>query len=182
MPASFVRRVAKLEDQAATAKTLAQRVAEFVQPTIEDLGFALVRVEFLGLKNPRVQIMVERADERAMTVDDCASVSRGVSAVLDVEDIIPGAYTLEVSSPGIDRPLVSLADYQRFAGFEAKVEMARPLEGRRRFRGRLLGADGEVISLETPEGAVALPFADIHRAKLILTDELIRAHQGKNMS
>lgn len=182
MPASFVRRVAKLEDQAATAKTLAQRVAEFVQPTIEDLGFALVRVEFLGLKNPRVQIMVERADQQAMTVDDCALVSRGVSAVLDVEDIIPGAYTLEVSSPGIDRPLVSLADFERFAGFEAKVEMARPLEGRRRFRGRLLGAAGEVVSLEMPEGTIALPFADIHRAKLILTDELIRAHQGKNAS
>jgi ribosome maturation factor RimP len=78
--------------------------------------------------------------------------------------------------------LVSLADYERFAGFEAKVEMARPLEGRRRFRGRLLGAAEDVISLETPEGTVALPFADIHRAKLILTDELIRAHQGKNMS
>lgn len=174
--------MAKLEDQAATAKTLAQRVAEYVQPTIEDLGFAMVRVEFLGLKNPRVQIMVERVDQQGMTVDDCALVSRAVSALLDVEDVIPGAYTLEVSSPGIDRPLVSLADYQRFAGFEAKVELSRPLEGRRRFRGLLKGASGDAVSLETPEGTVALPFADIHRAKLILTDELIRAHQGKTMS
>lgn len=174
--------MAKLEDQAATAKTLAQRVAEYVQPTIEDLGFAMVRVEFLGLKNPRVQIMVERVDQQGMTVDDCALVSRAVSALLDVEDVIPGAYTLEVSSPGIDRPLVSLADYERFAGFEAKVELSRPLEGRRRFRGLLKGAAGDAVSLETPEGTVALPFADIHRAKLILTDELIRAHQGKTMS
>ncbi|HRK95636.1 MAG TPA: ribosome maturation factor RimP [Rhodospirillales bacterium] len=174
--------MAKLEDQAATAKTLAQRVAEYVQPTIEDLGFAMVRVEFLGLKNPRVQIMVERVDQQGMTVDDCALVSRAVSALLDVEDVIPGAYTLEVSSPGIDRPLVSLDDYQRFAGFEAKVELSRPLEGRRRFRGLLKGASGDAVSLETPEGTVALPFADIHRAKLILTDELIRAHQGKTMS
>jgi ribosome maturation factor RimP len=171
--------MAKLEDQTATARTLAQRVAEFVQPTIEDLGFATVRVEFLGLKSPRVQIMVERVDQKAMTVDDCALVSRAVSALLDVEDLIPGAYTLEVSSPGIDRPLVSLADYERFAGFEAKVELARPLEGRRRFRGRLRGAAGDMVSLEMPDGMVELPFADIHRAKLILTDELVRAHQGK---
>lgn len=180
MPASFVRRIAKLEVQ-ATAKTLAQRVAECVQPTIEDLGFAMVRVELLGLKSPRVQIMVERVDQQAMSVDDCALVSREISALLDVEDIIPGTYTLEVSSPGIDRPLVSLGDYDRYAGFEAKVELARPLEGRRRFRGRLLGAAGDVVSLELPEGTVELPFADIHRAKLILTDELIRAHQGKSM-
>lgn len=182
MPASFVRRKAKLEDQAATARTLAQRVAEYVQPTIEDLGFALVRVELLGLKSPRVQIMVERVDQQAMTVDDCALVSRAVSAVLDVEDVIPGAHTLEVSSPGIDRPLVAIADYDRFAGFEARVELARPLDGRRRFRGRLRGAAGDMVSLEMPEGTVELPFADIHRAKLILTDELIRAHQGKTMS
>ncbi|HSO42613.1 MAG TPA: ribosome maturation factor RimP, partial [Rhodospirillales bacterium] len=84
--------MANLEDQAATAKTLANRVAEFVQPTIEDLGFALVRVELLGLKSPRVQIMVERVDQQAMTVDDCALVSRAVSALLDVEDVVPGAY------------------------------------------------------------------------------------------
>ena len=174
--------MARLEDQAATAKTLAQRVAEYVQPTIDDQGFAMVRVEFLGLKNPRVQIMVERVDQQAMTVDDCAMVSRAVSALLDVEDVIPGAYTLEVSSPGIDRPLVNLADYERFAGFEAKVELSRPLEGRRRFRGRLKGAAGDTVSLEVPEGTIALPFADIHRAKLILTDELIRAHQGQTMS
>lgn len=182
MPASFVRRMAKLQDQAATAKTLAQRVAEYVQPTIEDLGFALVRVEFLGLKSPRVQIMVERRDGQAMNVDDCALISRAVSAHLDVEDVIPGAYTLEVSSPGIDRPLVAIADYDRFAGFEARIEMARPLDGRRRFRGRLRGAVGDMVSLEMPEGTVKLAFADIHRAKLILTDELIRAHQGKTMS
>lgn len=163
-------------------KTLAQRVAECVQPTIEDLGFALVRIEFLGLKSPRVQIMVERIDQQGMTVDHCALVSRAVSAVLDVEDLIPGAYTLEVSSPGIDRPLVSLADYDRFTGFEAKVELSRPLEGRRRFRGRLLGTAGDVVSLEMPEGTVELPFADIHRAKLILTDELIQAHQDKTIS
>lgn len=170
----------KLEENAATTNALVQRVAELLRPTIEDLGFETVRVEFLGLKNPRVQIMVERVDNTAMTVDDCAKISRAISAVLDVEDIIPGSYALEVSSPGIDRPLVRLADFDRFAGFEAKVELARPREGRRRFRGRLLGTEGETVRLEMAEGAVAFAFTDIHRAKLILTDELIDAVTGTN--
>lgn len=150
-----------------------------VEPTIADLGFNTVRVEFLGLKSPRVQIMVERRDEGTLTLDDCAAVSRAVSALLDVEDLVPGAYTLEVSSPGIDRPLVRLNDFDRFAGFEAKVELARPLDGRRRFRGRLRGTDGELVRLESSDGAVAVPYADIHRAKLVLTDELIQASKGK---
>ncbi len=163
----------KLEENAATANALVLRVAELLRPTIEDLGFETVRVEFLGLRNPRVQVMVERVDNAAMTVDDCALVSRSISAILDVEDIIPGSYALEVSSPGIDRPLVRLADFDRFAGFEAKIELAKPREGRRRFRGRLLGTEGEKVRLDMPEGAVVFPFMDIHRAKLVLTDELI---------
>ncbi len=178
-PASFVKETTKLEGTAATATTLARRIADFVGPTITDLGFDTVRVEFLGLKSPRVQIMVERVDGSTVTLDDCARVSRAVSALLDVEDLIPGAYTLEVSSPGIDRPLVRLHDFERFAGFEAKVELARPLEGRRRYRGRLLGTESEMVRLDSPDGTVALPYVDIHRAKLVLTDELIRAFKGK---
>lgn len=171
--------MAELEAKSATAPTLAQRVASLVQPTIADLGFETVRIEVLGQKSPRLQIMVERADEGTVTLDDCAMVSRALSALLDVEDVFPGAFTLEVSSPGIDRPLVRLQDFDRFAGFEAKVELARPLEGRRRFRGMLRGCDGDLVRLDTADGAVAVPFVDIHRAKLILTDDLIRAHTGR---
>lgn len=167
--------MAKLEANAATANALVQRVAELLRPAIEDLGFDLVRVEFLGLRSPRVQVMVERLDGVGMTVDDCAMVSRAISAILDVEDVVPGSYALEVSSPGIDRPLVRLGDFDRFAGFEAKVELVAPREGRRRFRGRLLGTEGELVRLDLAEGTVDLPFADIHRAKLVLTDELMEA-------
>jgi ribosome maturation factor RimP len=119
--------------------------------------------------------MVERRDERAMTVDDCAEVSRAISAVLDVEDPIAGAHVLEVSSPGIDRPLVRLADFERFAGFEAKIETERPVAERRRFTGRLLGTAVDRVRLRTDVGDVELPHAEIVRAKLLLTDELIAA-------
>jgi ribosome maturation factor RimP len=154
---------------------LADRIAELVRPTIEALGYALVRVEVMGRDRLRLQIMAERLDEQAMTVDDCAWISQGVSAVLDVEDPIASTYTLEVSSPGIDRPLVTLADYVRFAGFEARIETARPIDGRRRFRGRLLGADDGTVRLAVEGAAVELPFADIQRGKLVLTDELLAA-------
>lgn len=154
---------------------LAYRIAELVRPTIEALGYALVRVQVMGRDRLRLQIMAERLDEQGMTVDDCAWISQGVSAVLDVEDPIASTYTLEVSSPGIDRPLVTLADYVRFAGFEARIETARPIDGRRRFRGRLLGADDGTVRLAVEGAAVDLPFADIQRGKLVLTDELLAA-------
>ena len=154
---------------------MADRIAELVRPTITALGYALVRVQVMGRDRLRLQIMAERSDEQAMTVDDCASISHAVSAMLDVEDPIASTYTLEVSSPGIDRPLVALADYVRFAGFEARIETARPIDGRRRFRGRLLGTDGETVRLAVEGAAVDVPFADIQRGKLVLTDELLAA-------
>ena len=119
--------------------------------------------------------MVERTDGKGMTVDDCAGVSRTIEAILDVADPIAGTYILEVSSPGIDRPLTRLQDFDRFAGFDGRVEMRMPIEGRRRFRGRLLGRDGELVRLVTESGEVALPFSDQAKAKLVLTDELIAA-------
>jgi ribosome maturation factor RimP len=142
---------------------------------VEAMGYAIVRIMVLGQKRPRLQIMVERRDERAMTVDDCAEVSRAISAVLDVEDPIAGAHVLEVSSPGIDRPLVRLADFERFTGFEAKIETERPVAERRRFTGRLLGTAVDRVRLRTDVGDVELPHAEIVRAKLLLTDELIAA-------
>jgi ribosome maturation factor RimP len=110
-----------------------------------------------------------------MTVEDCAEISRTASALLDVADPIEAAYTLEVSSPGIDRPLVRREDFQRFAGFEAKLELSEPVEGRRRFRGRVIGIEGDEVRLLVGTATLALPFAAIARAKLVLTDELIRA-------
>ncbi len=151
------------------------RIEELIAPTIGDMGFRVVRVLLSGKQRPRLQIMVEGADGGSFTVDDCATVSRAVSALLDVEDPINSAYTLEVSSPGIDRPLVRREDFERFTGFEAKVEINRPIDGRRRFKGRLLGLDGEVVRVLTDGGAVELPHSDILKAKLILTDELLQA-------
>lgn len=155
---------------------LADRIGVMVRPTMESLGYWLVRVQVAGRHRPRLQIMAERADGQPMLLDDCTALSHAISALLDVEDPIASAYTLEVSSPGIDRPLVKLDDYDRFAGFEARIELARPIEGRRRYRGRLLGTvDGDVLM--TADGTeVRLPFADIQRAKLVLTDDLLAAH------
>ena len=152
---------------------LAGRVEALIGPTVEAMGFLLVRVQILGRNRPRLQIMAERMDGESMLVDDCAAISRAVSAVLDVEDPIAGAYTLEVSSPGIDRPLVRLADFDRFAGFVAKVEMDLAVDGRRRFQGRLLGTEGDAVRLRMEDSEVVLPYADIRRAKLVLTEDLL---------
>lgn len=111
------------------------KVSELIAPSLDALGYELVRVQINGQTNRTLQIMAERKDRRDMTVDDCAEISRNISAILDVEDPVPGAYDLEVSSPGIDRPLVRRDDFERFAGQVARVETGRPIDGRRRFRG-----------------------------------------------
>jgi ribosome maturation factor RimP len=155
---------------------LADRISEMVRPTVEGLGYSLVRVQVLGRQRMRLQVMAERIDGRPMTVDDCASLSHSISAVLDVEDPISTTYTLEVSSPGIDRPLVKLADYDRFAGFEARIELVRLVGGRRRFCGRLLGTTGEKIRLNVDDAEVEVHYVDIQRAKLVLTQDLLAAN------
>ncbi len=151
---------------------LADRISEMVRPTVEALGYLLVRVQVSGRQRPRLQVMAERIDGRPMMVDDCAFLSRSLSALLDVEDPISTTYTLEVSSPGIDRPLVKLADYDRFAGVEARIELVRLVGGRRRFRGRLLGTTGETIRLDVDGAEVKVHYHDIQRAKLVPTQDL----------
>jgi ribosome maturation factor RimP len=151
------------------------RVGAIVAPTLADMGYELVRVAVLGASRPTVQIMADRADGGQITVADCEAISRALGAVLDVEDPLPAAWTLEVSSAGIDRPLTRRKDWNRFAGHLARVEMAVPFEGRRRLSGIVLGADATMARLGTDAGEVALPLADIRRAKLVLTDELIAA-------
>ena len=153
----------------------AAQIERMIAPSLAAMGYDIVRVLLTGGQRPTLQVMAERTDGQDMSVDDCAEISRAVSALLDVEDPIAGPYTLEVSSPGIDRPLTRPVDFQRFAGFEARVETRQPGEGRKRFRGRLLGLEGDSIRIVTPEGEAALPVDDILRAKLVLTDELIAA-------
>jgi ribosome maturation factor RimP len=151
-------------------------IVPIIEPSLEAMGYRLVRVAILGAKRTTLQIMAERLDDAPMTVDDCTEISRSLSALLDVADPIAGAYMLEVSSPGIDRPLTRPDDYDRFAGFEARVELYRPLDGRKRFRGRIIGrADGR-IRLVAETGEVLLPLADIAKAKLVITDDLLKAH------
>lgn len=146
-----------------------------IEPTAKSLGFELVRVAWTGRGVPPVlQIMAERPDG-TMVVEDCAELSHAISALLDVEDPIAGDYVLEVSSPGIDRPLVRQGDYERFKGHVAKLEMRQMIEGRKRFRGRLGGLRGEDVILTTDDGEVALPLGDIDKARLVLTDDLVAA-------
>lgn len=148
-------------------------VERLVGPPIEGLGYELVRVRLTGGGVPTLQVMAERKDRREMSVDDCAEISRLISAVLDVDDPIPGSYTLEVSSPGLDRPLVRAGDYERFAGCEVRVETRGPIDGRKRFRGRLVGRRGEQVVIAIGDVEHAIPFAEVLRGKLMLTDALV---------
>ncbi len=162
-----------------TENGVAARVAAIIEPVIEDLGFNLVRVKITATNGCTVQIMAERPDG-TMAVSDCETVSRGISPVLDLEDPIPQAYYLEVSSPGIDRPLVRASDFERWSGYDVKIEMAVPVEGRKRYRGFIRGVENGAAVIELPDvkegndAIVHLPLTDLGEARLVLTDELIR--------
>jgi len=156
------------------------RIETLISPSLEAMGYRLVRVATTGGRHAQVlQVMAERIDERPMGVDDCTELTHTVSALLDVADPIEHAYVLEVSSPGIDRPLVRREDFERFQGHEAKLELAAPIEGRRRFRGKLLGVEADRVRLNLGAEVVELPLARIQRAKLVLTDELLAAQQRR---
>ncbi|WP_113911710.1 ribosome maturation factor RimP [Roseovarius dicentrarchi] len=150
-----------------------RRMAGIITPVIEDLGFELVRVRLMGGKYHTLQIMVERP-EGGIEVDDCARVSTAVSATLDVEDPLAEPYTLEVSSPGIDRPLTRLKDFEAFEGYEAKIETNDLIDGRKRFKGMLAGVEGTEVLINVEEGTIGLEFDWLADAKLVLTDDLIK--------
>lgn len=150
-----------------------RRLAEIITPVIEGMGYELVRVRLMGGKTKTLQIMADKPDG-GIEVDDCAEISTAVSATLDVEDPVEDAYTLEVSSPGIDRPLTRLKDFKAWTGYEAKIETAEMIDGRRRFRGVLAGVEEGEVLLEISEGTIGLQFDWLSDAKLVLTDELIR--------
>ncbi len=155
-------------------------IAALIEPSLSAMGYRLVRVALTSGRRATLQVMAERLDEVPMSVEDCAEISHSLSVLLDIADPIAGSYMLEVSSPGIDRPLVRAEDYDRFAGFEARIELNEPLAGRRRFRGRLLGTDANEVRLLTEAGEIRLPLAAIGRAKLALNDALIAAAQRKS--
>jgi ribosome maturation factor RimP len=175
---------AKLDNQPESEPRLiveqgvAARIANIVEPTLAGLGYRLVRVRLSGLAGLTVQIMAERPDG-SMSIDDCEAVSRALSPVLDVADPVDRAYRLEISSPGLDRPLVRRSDFERHAGSAVKVEMAVPIEGRRRFRGTLLGAEDEAAHIRRDDAApgeaadVLLPIAEMAEAKVVLSDDEI---------
>ena len=156
--------------------TLNEKLNALFEPVFNGMGYDIVRLMLSGgEKRKTLQVMAERRDGKPMTVEDCADLSRAISPILDEEDPIEGNYSLEVSSPGLDRPLVKLADFERFKGFEAKVETSVLLNGRKRFSGRLRGTDGEDVVLAFEGEDIKIPFADIAKAKLLLTEELIEA-------
>ena len=163
----------------------AARLAAIVEPVLADLGYRLVRVRISAAAGCTVQVMAERPDGM-MAIEDCEAASRALSPVLDVADPIEGPYRLEVSSPGIDRPLVRRSDFARYAGHVAHVEMLVPIEGRRRFRGELLGAEGECVRMRCGDAATAeqpevlLPIDGMTEARLVLTDALISETLRRN--
>lgn len=148
-------------------------VGKLVSPVLESIGLMLFRVRVSDEKEPTLQVMIERPDGVGISINDCARASRLISTLLDANDLFKEAYTLEVSSPGIDRPLVNSSDFERFTGYEVKLELRNPISGRRRFRGRLLGVADEVIRLSTRTGETELPICEIEKAKLNWTDDLL---------
>ena len=161
-----------------TARGLALNIAELIEGPIEALGFRLVRVHILGGKEQTLQVMAERPDG-TMNVAGCETISRQLSPLLDAHDPVPGAYRLEVSSPGIDRPLVRPDDFESWSGYAARIEMNTLIDGRRRFKGRLEGCEDGEVRIEVDLGkdgvqVLGLPFELIHEARLVLTDDLIR--------
>jgi ribosome maturation factor RimP len=167
------------EPRLITVPGVPARVAAIAEPVIESLGYRLVRVKVSAAEEATLQIMAERPDG-SMTVEDCETISRTLSPILDENDPIEKAYRLEISSPGIDRPLVRKSDFDRAAGHLVRIEMEIPFNGRKRFRGHLAGTEGSLARLtrdEVPEGEgaeVLLPIEDMSDAKLVLTDELVR--------
>ena len=175
------------EPRLITEQGIAARVATIAAPVLAGMGYRLVRVRISGTSGCTVQIMAERADG-SMAIEDCEAASRALSPVFDVEDPIDREYRLEISSPGIDRPLVRRSDFERYAGHEAKIEMALTQDGRNRFRGILTGVEGEAAKLRRKDAAegeaadVALPIAEMAEARLVLTDEFVRESLRKGKS
>lgn len=168
----------RADDRFIRETGLAAQIAGLVGPVIDDMGYRLVRVQVSGRDGKTVQVMAERQDG-TITIDDCEAISRQISPLLDVHDVVSDSYRLEVSSPGIDRPLVRLSDFETWGGYEAKVELREPVSGRKRYRGRIEGVEDDEIRMEVDLGeggpvVIGFPQALVGDARLVLTDDLIR--------
>jgi ribosome maturation factor RimP len=151
-------------------------VTKLIEPEVKALGFDLVRVAMIGgASDPTLQVMAERPDTRQLTIDDCTDLSRKLSDILDEQDPIEGAYRLEVSSPGIDRPLTRLSDFSDWAGHEARIRFEQPIDGAKQVSGIIDGLSGDIVRVSTTKGLREVPFSSIASAKLLLTDKLIAA-------
>jgi ribosome maturation factor RimP len=177
-PALLLRKP-KVNYKEVNKPPLVKKIERTITPTVESMGFELVRVLLIGSGKPTLQIMAERPDG-GITIDECGKLSQAISVVLDVENTLEdSSYYLEVGSPGIDRPLTRLKDFDRYAGQEAKMEIEPALEGRKRFRGLLKGTNGDHILIATDEGEKTIPFSSIEKAKLIVPEEVIQPKQQK---
>ena len=156
-----------------------KKLAELLNPILEDLGFEMVRVRLSSGDPSTLQIMADRLDG-PIGVDELAEINTSVGTILDVEDPIPENYTLEISSPGIDRPLTRIKDFDSFQGFEAKLETTEPIDGRRRFRGVLAGVNNDEVLINLEEGTIGLKFTWLSEARLVLSDDLIKKMLKKN--
>lgn len=169
---------------------IVSNITQIIEPSLTALGYSLVQVKMADGKSKTLSIMAERLDDVMMSFDDCQQITNSVSAILDVEELISGAYSLEVCSPGIDRPLTKKDDYARFAGNEIKMETIIAVGGRKRFRGILTGINGDIITINMPEKApsgatsniVEIPFSYIRTAKLVMTNELVAEYLKKQDS
>lgn len=159
------------------------KISEIIAPSLEGMGYEIVRVQMQEGKRKTLQIMLDRADGVDISIDDCERASRQISALMDVEDPIEGNYNLEVSSPGIDRPLTRAKDFERFAGLEAKVTLSMPLDGRKRFSGELKGLKEDKIALTLSDTGedVLLPLDQVASAKLVMNDALLAANNNKKL-
>lgn len=155
------------------------QLQDLLEPVIEGLGYEMVRIMTIGQKNPTLQIMIDRKDGKDITVDDCATVSRKISEVMDEKDPINDQYSLEVSSPGLDRPLTKPEHFKRFLGYETKIETSTEVSGRKRFKGKTLVVDDENNIMVNMDGQeYVIPFAEISKAKIVLTDELLAEYMA----
>ncbi len=180
---SDLRNFLKAVLKSMKATPMERKVADLAAPVAESLGLRLVCVRITGEGGAQnVQVIAENPTTRALPLDDCTKLSRELSALMDVEDPVKSAYRLEISSPGIDRLLVSPEDFADFAGFEAKLELEFPQDGQKRFRGILRGIEGDLVKLDMPDkGPVTVPYSGLAKARLVLTDELIKASRPKNL-
>ena len=178
-PALLLRTNKDLEFYNVNKPPLIKKIERTITPTVESKGFELVRVVLIGSGKPTLQIMAERP-EGGIAIDECGKLSQAISVLLDVENVLEDSpYYLEVGSPGIDRPLTRLKDFERFAGQEARLELDTPVDGRKRFRGTLKGLKGEQVLLLTEDGEKIIPFSSIERAKLMIPEQVVQPKQPK---